>query len=186
MKLVLIFGPQAVGKMTVGQELAKITGLKLFHNHMTIDLVSNFFSYNSIEGRYLVNTYRMEMFETVARSNLEGLIFTFQWCFEDILDWEQTEKISNIFKEQGGEVYYVELEADLDERLRRNETSNRLENKPTKRNVEQSKEFLLRAEKKHRCNSYPGEIQEKNYIRINNNNIPANEVAKMIKERFDL
>lgn len=42
MKLVLIFGPQAVGKMTVGQELAKITGLKLFHNHMTIDLVSNF------------------------------------------------------------------------------------------------------------------------------------------------
>ncbi len=186
MKLVLIFGPQAVGKMTVGQELAKITGLKLFHNHMTIDLVSNFFSYNSIEGRYLVNTYRMEMFETVARSNLEGLIFTFQWCFEDILDWEQTEKISNIFKEQGGEVYYVELEADLDERLRRNETSNRLENKPTKRNVEQSKEFLLRAEKKHRCNSYPGEIQEKNYIRINNNNIPANEVAKMIKEKFDL
>ena len=186
MKLVLIFGPQAVGKMTVGQELAKITGLKLFHNHMTIDLVSNFFSYNSIEGRYLVNTYRMEMFETVARSNLEGLIFTFQWCFEDILDWEQTEKVSNIFKEQGGEVYYVELEADLNERLRRNETSNRLENKPTKRNVEQSKEFLLRAEKKHRCNSYPGEIQEKNYIRINNNNIPANEVAKMIKEKFDL
>ena len=47
MKLVLIFGPQAVGKMTVGQELAKITWLKLFHNHMTIDLVSNFFSYNS-------------------------------------------------------------------------------------------------------------------------------------------
>ena len=41
-KLVLLTGPQAVGKMTVGQELAKITGLKLFHNHMTIDLVSNF------------------------------------------------------------------------------------------------------------------------------------------------
>ena len=47
MKLVLLFGPQAVGKMTVGQELAKITGLKLFHNHMTIDLVSNFFDYGT-------------------------------------------------------------------------------------------------------------------------------------------
>ena len=33
MKLVIIFGPHAVGKMTVGQELAKITDLKLFHNH---------------------------------------------------------------------------------------------------------------------------------------------------------
>ncbi len=40
MELVLVFGPQAVGKMTVGQELDKITKLKLFHNHMTIDLVS--------------------------------------------------------------------------------------------------------------------------------------------------
>lgn len=28
--------------MTVGQELATLTGLKLFHNHMTIDLVSQF------------------------------------------------------------------------------------------------------------------------------------------------
>ncbi len=41
MNLIMIFGPQAVGKMTVGQELEKITGLKLFHNHMTIDLLSS-------------------------------------------------------------------------------------------------------------------------------------------------
>ena len=33
--LVQIIGPQAVGKMTVGQELSKITGYKLFYNHMT-------------------------------------------------------------------------------------------------------------------------------------------------------
>ena len=44
MKLVIIFGPHAVGKMTVGQELSKITGLKLFHNHMTIDIVSDLFA----------------------------------------------------------------------------------------------------------------------------------------------
>ncbi len=30
-KLILISGPQTVGKMTVGQELIKITDLKLFH-----------------------------------------------------------------------------------------------------------------------------------------------------------
>lgn len=39
MKLVIITGPHAVGKMTVGQELERLTGLKLFHNHMTIDIV---------------------------------------------------------------------------------------------------------------------------------------------------
>lgn len=43
MNLVIIFGPHAVGKMTVGQELAKLTGYKLFHNHMTIEVVAALF-----------------------------------------------------------------------------------------------------------------------------------------------
>ncbi len=43
MKFVLLFGSQAVGKMEVGQELSKITDLKLFHNHMTIDLLEPLF-----------------------------------------------------------------------------------------------------------------------------------------------
>lgn len=45
-KFVLIFGPQAVGKMTVGQELAKMTDLKLFHNHMTIDLLEPLYGFS--------------------------------------------------------------------------------------------------------------------------------------------
>ena len=45
---------------------------KLFHNHMTIDLVSNFFDYGSEEGRNLVDIYRMEMFKAVSKSNLKG------------------------------------------------------------------------------------------------------------------
>ncbi|MCH7663235.1 MAG: shikimate kinase, partial [Chloroflexi bacterium] len=43
MKFIILFGPLAVGKMTVGQELEKLTGLKLFHNHLTIELVLPFF-----------------------------------------------------------------------------------------------------------------------------------------------
>ncbi len=35
MKLVFMIGDAAVGKMTVGQELMKRTGLRLFHNHKT-------------------------------------------------------------------------------------------------------------------------------------------------------
>ena len=57
-KIVLITGPQAVGKMTVGQELSKITDLKLLHNHMTIDLVSHFFSYGTEVGQRLVSDMR--------------------------------------------------------------------------------------------------------------------------------
>lgn len=47
MKLVILFGPQAVGKMTVGQCLEAKTDLKLFHNHMSIDFVSPFFDYGT-------------------------------------------------------------------------------------------------------------------------------------------
>lgn len=43
MKLVFLFGDAAVGKMTVGQQLTKITDLKLFHNHMSIELVLEIF-----------------------------------------------------------------------------------------------------------------------------------------------
>ncbi len=49
MKLVIIFGPPAVGKMTVGYELAKLTGLKVFHNHMTIEIALNFFDFGQPE-----------------------------------------------------------------------------------------------------------------------------------------
>lgn len=47
MKFILITGPQAVGKMTVGQELEKITNLKLFHNHRP----------NSLEGEIKEKNY---------------------------------------------------------------------------------------------------------------------------------
>lgn len=186
MRLITIIGPQAVGKMTVGQELEKITGLKLFHNHMTIELVSKFFDYSSVQGKKLVHSFRMQIFEEVAKSDLEGLIFTYVWAFDSKEDKEYYNKIKNIFEKQGGEIYLVELEADLEERVRRNRTENRLKNKPTKRNVEWSEKNLLRDAEKYRLNSLPGEVKEKNYLRIDNTNLSAEEVAKMIREKFKL
>ena len=45
MKLLFLLGNAAVGKMTVGQEIAKKTGLRLFHNHMTIEPIIEIFGY---------------------------------------------------------------------------------------------------------------------------------------------
>ena len=70
MKFVILFGPLAVGKMTVGQELEKITSLKLFHNHMTIELVLPFFDRKSKTFRKLVDSVRIQMFKEIAKSNL--------------------------------------------------------------------------------------------------------------------
>ncbi len=186
MKFVLLFGPQAVGKMTVGQELEKLTGLKLFHNHMTIDLVSTFFNYSTKEGKRLVNLFREEIFDAVAKSDLDGMIFTFVWAFNLEADWEYVDRVAKKFEDNGGTVYYVELEADLNERLARNKTPHRLEHKPSKRNLEWSENDLKDSLEKYRLNSLPGEIKKENYLRVDNTNLSAEEVASMIKDKFNL
>jgi hypothetical protein len=186
MKFVLVFGPQAVGKMTVGQELAKITDLKLFHNHMTIDLVSHFFDYGTKEGKRLVSLFRREIFEEVSKSDLYGMIFTYVWAFDMQEDWDYVNQVSQLFESRGGTVYFVELEADLEERLERNKSSNRLEHKPSKRDIEWSEGDLKKSMEDYRLNSLEGEMKYSNYIKINNTNLSAEEVAKIIKEKFHL
>jgi hypothetical protein len=186
MKFILIFGPQAVGKMTIGQELEKITDLKLFHNHMTIDLVSPFFDYGTKEGKRLVNLFRQEIFEAVAKSDLYGLIFTFVWAFDMKEDWDYVNKLCQLFIDEGADIYLVELEAEFNERLARNKTPLRLEHKPTKRNIEWSETDLKNSMKKHRLNSFQGEIKYPNYIKINNTAISPQVVAMMVKDQFGL
>jgi hypothetical protein len=184
MKFVLLFGPQAVGKMTVGHELEKITELKLFHNHMTIELVTPFFDYGTKEGSRLVSLFRQEMFEAVAKSDLYGMIFTYVWAFDQQEDWDFVDKVCRVFESKGGEVFFVELEADLEERIERNISPHRLEHKPTKRNVEWSENELKETMVKHRLNSVENEITKENYIKINNTNLSAEEVANRIKNKF--
>jgi hypothetical protein len=186
MKFIVLFGPQAVGKMTVGHELEKITNLKLFHNHMTIELVSPFFNYSTPVGKRLVHLFREEIFKEVAASDLEGLIFTFLWYFDEKGDYDYIKKVTKIFRDKGAEIYYVELEADKEERIKRNKTEHRLEHKPTKRNTETSEENLKKNLLEHRQNSKEGEIKEKNDIRINNTELSPASVAEKIKTAFNL
>lgn len=99
MKLVIIVGPHAVGKMTLGQELEKRTGLKLFHNHMTIDAVAPFFSYSTPEGRGLVHNIRNLFFEAFASSDAAGYIFTFVWAFSEPSEKAYIEGVAKRFED---------------------------------------------------------------------------------------
>ena len=64
------------------------------------------------------------------------------------------------------ETYVIELEASLEERLKRNKTDNRLEYKASKRDLEWSENDLIKSMTKHKLNSEPGEGEKifKNYI----------------------
>lgn len=182
MKLVFIIGSGAVGKMTVGQELAKITGLRLFHNHMTIEPVIEVF------GEYdhvAVNGIREVIFRRFAESGRYGMIFTYMWAFDMQADWEYIAHVKSIFAPYGTEFYCVELVAPQAVRLARNGTENRLRNKPSKRDVALSDRRLLE-EDKYRLVSEPGEVPFDNYLRIDNADLSAEDAARLIQETFGL
>lgn len=184
-KFVFIFGPQAVGKMTVGQELAKSTGMKLFHNHMTIDLLEPLFGFTPEMWR-LTHLFRQEIFNSFSKSDSYGMIFTKVFYFDQKEEWDDIEKMCQIVSSQGASIYFVELEANVAERLKRNKTPHRLEHKPTKRNMEQSEQHLLDTLENSRLNSKEGEITKENYLRIDNTYLSAEEVAQMIITEFQL
>ena len=186
MKFIIITGPQAVGKMTVGQELVKITDLKLFHNHMTIELLTKIFDYSRETFRKLNEEIRVRIFEEFAKSEQEGMIFTTTWDFNSDDDWNMIYRFIDIFKKNSADIYIVELESTLEKRLERNKTENRLQHKASKRDIEWSEKDLLNSLKKYRFNSNENEIKEENYIRIDNTNLSAKDVEKEIKIKFKL
>lgn len=178
MKLVLIVGAGAVGKMTVGQELMKITSLRLFHNHMMIEPVIEIFG--KFKGDTILKL-RDIIFNDFVNDDNEGMIHTLMWAFDMESDWEYVEHLVQKFDE----IYCVELIASQEVRLERNKTENRLLNKASKRDIEASNNRMLK-EDTHRLVSNEGEIPFKNYLRINNEHLEACEVAKIIKETFKL
>ena len=179
MKLVLIIGSGAVGKMTVGQELMKITDLRLFHNHMMIEPTIEVFGH--FHGR-VIQQLREIIFNEFVKTDNEGMIFTVMWAFDMPSDLEYVMSVAEKFDE----VYCVELIADQSVRLERNKSENRLHHKASKRDLLASEKRVLNEDANHRLVSEPGEIPFENYLRIDNTNLAPNLVAKMIKEKFNL
>ena len=183
MKLVLMIGSGAVGKMTVGQELAKITGLKLFHNHMTIEPVLELFgTYN----QRVVGQIREVIFKEFAASDQYGMIFTYMWAFDMQEDWDYIAHVQEIFAPYNTEVYCVELIASQEVRLARNATENRLRNKKSKQDVAMSNHRLVTEDARYRLVSREGELPFQHYLRLDNTALSPEEAAAKIKEAFAL
>jgi hypothetical protein len=183
--LVFIIGPPAVGKMTVGQELSDLTGLPLFHNHLSIEAVLPVFGFGTAPFQRLVTGFRKQLFTEVAESDLPGLIFTYVWAFDDPGDLTYVQSLTSIFESGGGRAVFAELQADLETRLARNQSKDRMAAKRSKRDLVKSRERLLDSEKKYRLQS-DGDFPYSEHLVIDNSRLSPRAVALRIARHFGL
>jgi len=116
MEVVFVYGPPAAGKLTVGRELARLTGLPLFHNHLVVDVVGAVFPFGSEPFIRLRQTFWLETFVEAARTG-RSLIFTF--APEPTVQADFTDRVRAAVEPFGGSVVFVELTVSPEEQERR-------------------------------------------------------------------
>lgn len=117
MKLVFLYGPPAAGKLTVARELAALTGYRLFHNHLTVDLLLAVFEFGSLSFKRLRESIWLEVLKAACREDVPGVIFTF--APERTVDPGFVGHLCDEISASGGEVLFVELCCAAEERRRR-------------------------------------------------------------------
>lgn len=123
MKLIFLHGLPGVGKLTVAREIAKLTGFKIFHNHLTVDLVASVFEFGSQPFVELREKVWLAMLSQAVAAKLDGLIFTF--AFDRSVRSSFIENVLGVVKAGGGEVLFVELTCSIEELERRIEQPSR-------------------------------------------------------------
>jgi shikimate kinase len=174
MNLVFLYGPPATGKLTVAQELSKITGYPVFHNHLTRDLVQNIYPGHVMEHYELVDTLREDVMEYCARHDT-SLIFTF--VYDGPEDDDAVAKKVHAAAQYGGNVLFVELTAPHQVLLDRVANESRRQHKKIV-----DPEHLSSLLKEKTYSSVPYE----DILKIDTSVIEPTDAAALIVERFQL
>ncbi|MGC4152639.1 MAG: AAA family ATPase [Propionicimonas sp.] len=133
-ELLLITGPPAVGKMTIGRAICERSVFKLVHNHLTIEPLLEVFEYGSAPFNVLNEEFRRRLIEEAATAGTH-LIFTFVWGIDLPSDAVAVHGYMKPYLDAGLPVSFVELDADLPTRLERNSGADRILAKPSKRDL---------------------------------------------------
>ncbi len=185
--LIIVVGPPAVGKMTVGQALSDLTGYPLLHNHISIEVALRFFDFGTAGFSKISGTIRNTIFDAVAESDVTGLIFTYVWAFDADNDREAVERMVERWRgKTSGDVFFLELTASDEQKRERNRHPDRLAEKPSKRNVTESEARRHAHEKTHRFTSDGAFPLQYPHLLIDNSNLSPSEVAERFLAKFNL
>ena len=175
MKLVFIYGPPAVGKLTVATELAKLTGFKLFHNHVSLQFVRAVFEFGTRRFWRVTDKFRLAMLDEAAKAGVDT-IFTF--VYNKATDDPFVKKTILTVRKHDGQVCFVRLYCD------RQELMKRVSNKARKSMGKISrKENLDRVLKKYEPYF---EVPFQPSLSIDTTHLPAKKSAKIIARHYKL
>ena len=183
--LIVVCGPQAVGKMTVAESLRDKLRYNMMMNHDSIELSDRIFGFATPAQKELNEDIREKVFALAVKHNVD-LIFTYVCAFDIPEEREYLSKLKDLFEQGGGRFYFVELSADLETRLARNETPHRMERKASKRDVTWSRDNLLKDARRHKLNSDENEVWFENHLKIDNTDLTPDRAADRVIEVFGL
>ncbi len=175
MKLVFIYGPPAVGKLTVATELAKLTGFKLFDNHVSIDFVKSVFEYGTRQYWKLIEKYRLSMFKEAAKHGINTIV---TFVYDKATDDPFVKRTIKAISKEGGSVCFVRLSCDEEELARRVNSKGR-----RKMGKIATKKLLASVLKRHGLGS---EVPFQTSLRIDTTRTPAKKSAEMIARHYKL
>ena len=124
MKLIFIHGGAAAGKLTVARELARLTGLPVFHNHLVVDALWAVFPFGSEPFIRLREQFWLAVFRESAEAG-RSVIFTF--APEGTVAPGFPDRALAAIAPFGGEMPMVRLTVPADEQERRIDNESRAE-----------------------------------------------------------
>lgn len=122
MKLILLYGPPAVGKLTVANKLAEKTGITLFHNHMILNVITEIFGFEHPARKVLEYEFRLRIIEEAAKAG-KDLIITTGGVGPEY--WDRFREFIGTVEKHNGHVLIVRLTAPKDVILERVEEESR-------------------------------------------------------------
>lgn len=188
-ELLMIVGPPAVGKMTVGRAVCARSDFRLFHNHHTIEPLADVFGFGSPSFDQLKDELRMRIIEVAAGHDVR-LVFTFVWPVDEEADARVVRQYLAPYVDRGLRVSFVELYAGLETRLVRNVQPDRVAAKPSKADLTWSDAHVRELEAGYRMNTDPADptthadavLREFPHLRLDNSDLSPDEAAARILE----
>jgi len=105
-KLIFMHGPAASGKLTIAKELSELTSFKLFHNHLTVDMLLSLFPFGS--PNFIKHRHRI-WHDLIVDAISEGSDLIFTFCPENTVDPSFATELVDSVTSNGGTVSFVQI-----------------------------------------------------------------------------